>query len=161
MLPVTLCLLIWVMTKGGCILLFYYFYTLHFSVSFTLCKWYISQFKERESVHRETFYFNFFSCLFIYFERYSACEEEKGRDRGRDRESQAGTTLPAQSLMWSLNSPTVRLWPESKPRAGHLTNWATQVPRFLLQMVNYCHLPSASSWEHHKKENMKKKLDHV
>ena len=52
----------------------------------------------------------------------------RGRERGKDRESQAGSALSAQSLMWGLNSQTTRSWPEVKSRVGCLTDWITRCP---------------------------------
>ena len=62
--------------------------------------------------------------LKVYFER------DRDRDREIERESQAGSMLSVQSLTWSLNSLTRRLWPEPKSRVRCLTNWATQMPYF-------------------------------
>ena len=42
----------------------------------------------------------------IYFERENAYVG--GKERGRERETQADSTLSAQSLMWDSNSQTVR-----------------------------------------------------
>ena len=75
---------------------------------------------------------------FIYFERQRERERERereskqgrGTERGRERKNpkQAPHCLSAQSMMWGLNSRTVRSWPELKSRVGHLTNCANQVP---------------------------------
>ena len=67
--------------------------------------------------------------MFIYFERKIECEWGEA-ERGRGRESQAGSVLSAQSPTWGSNSWTVRSWPEPKSRVGHLTDWATQAPLF-------------------------------
>ena len=64
--------------------------------------------------------------LFILREREST--HTGGAEREGDRESQAGSTLSSQSLMWGSNSWTERSWPELKSRVGHLTDRATQVP---------------------------------
>ena len=64
--------------------------------------------------------------LFIFRERERMGEEQ----RKRKTESQAGSSLPAQSPMQGSNSQTMRLWPEPKSWARHLTNWATQVPHW-------------------------------
>ena len=56
-------------------------------------------------------------------------EREQGqteRERGGERECQAGPALSVRSPTWGLNSWTVRSWPEPKPTVGHLTDWATQ-----------------------------------
>ena len=51
--------------------------------------------------------------VFLFFKVYllilRGCSE-----RGRERESQAGSALTGQSLMWGLNSQTARSWPELK-----------------------------------------------
>ena len=52
-----------------------------------------------------------------------------GREREGERESQAGSALSIQSLIWGLIPGTVRSWPKPKSRVSHLTDWATQVPR--------------------------------
>ena len=66
---------------------------------------------------------------FIYFERERKRERAgKGQGGKREREAQAGSALSPQSPICGSNSRTVRSWPEPKPRVGHLTNWATQVP---------------------------------
>ena len=49
-----------------------------------------------------------------------------GAERGIERESQAGSTLPVQSPMWVLKSQIVRSWPEPKSRVRCLIDWATQ-----------------------------------
>ena len=66
----------------------------------------------------------------IYFEREK--EHEQGRGRGGERESQAGFTLLAQSLMWGSIPWTVGSWPEPKPRVRCLTNWAIHPPQIML-----------------------------
>ena len=53
------------------------------------------------------------------------------RERERERESQAGSTLPVNSPMWGLNSGTARSWPELKSRVWRLTYWATLAPVML------------------------------
>ena len=59
-------------------------------------------------VIRSVFFFNFKKCLFI-FEREAKCEQGRGRKRGRQNLKQAPSSeLLAQSLMWGLNSGTVR-----------------------------------------------------
>ena len=52
----------------------------------------------------------------------------RGAEGGKERESQAGSTLTAQSPTRGWNLWMVRSWPEPKPRVGRLTNWATQAP---------------------------------
>ena len=79
-------------------------------------------------------YFPFFNELFfkVYFETEREWEHAR-TSRGEveikgDRESQAGSVPSAQSLIQSLNSQTVRSWPDLKSRVGRSTKWATQVP---------------------------------
>ena len=48
----------------------------------------------------------FFLSLFILKER-ETCEQGRSRERRREREAQAGSSLPAQSLTWGSNSRTV------------------------------------------------------
>ena len=62
-------------------------------------------------------FFSFLS-LFIHFERE---KETAGVGEGQ-KESQAGSAPSAQSLMWGLNSQTMRPLPEPKPRVGRLTD---------------------------------------
>ena len=45
-------------------------------------------------------------------------EGERGREK--ERESQAGFALSAQSLTWGSISQTMRSWPEPKPRVRDL-----------------------------------------
>ena len=78
---------------------------------------------------------NFFFLMFIYFERQRAHEQGRAETE-KERESQAGSNLSAQSQMWGSIPWTVRLWPKLKSRARHLTNRATQV----LQFVNFLNL---------------------
>ena len=58
----------------------------------------------------------YFKCLFI-FER----ERERKAGREGDRESQAVSTLSAQSPTWGSISWTMRSWPEPKSRVRHFT----------------------------------------
>ena len=51
-----------------------------------------------------------------------------GAMRGKERESQAGSMLSAQSSMQGSIPRSVRSWPELKARVRHLTNWATHLP---------------------------------
>ena len=46
----------------------------------------------------------------------------------KERESQAGSTLPVQSPMWGSNQQVVRSRPEPRSRVGCSTDWATQAP---------------------------------
>ena len=66
-------------------------------------------------------YVHFFKSLFIYFENEGEHGEEGERKRG-ERESQAGSILSAQSLVWGSNSGTVRARPEPKSRVECLTD---------------------------------------
>ena len=47
--------------------------------------------------------------------------DAKGEREG-DTESQSGSALSTQSLMWGLIPQTVRSWPEPRSRVGRLTN---------------------------------------
>ena len=68
--------------------------------------------------------------IYLFWERDTAAY----RQRERKRESQAGSTLSAQSPMRGSNPRTVRSWVEVKLWVGCLTNWATWVP---LEIFNY------------------------
>ena len=52
--------------------------------------------------------------IFIYFEREGEQVEQGQREREKDRGSEVGSVLTAVSLMWGLNSGSVRSWPEPK-----------------------------------------------
>ena len=66
----------------------------------------------------------FWSLFFIYF--------------GGGRESQAGSALSAQSSMWCWVPETMRSYPDSRSRVGHLTDWATQEPlKYFEKWSNY------------------------
>ena len=58
-----------------------------------------------------------------------------GAEREEDRGSPAGSVLSVQSLMWGLNSWTMRSWPEPKSRVGRSTNWATQAPQSMIILI--------------------------
>ena len=63
--------------------------------------------------------------VYLFWER----QREPGRSRERGvTESQAGSTLSAQSPMSGSIPWSGRWWPELKPRVQRLTNWATQAP---------------------------------
>ena len=51
------------------------------------------------------------------------------RERGREREFQAGSALSAQSPVQGSISWTLRLWPEPNSRVRRLTRWDTQAPQ--------------------------------
>ena len=70
-----------------------------------------------------------FCFCFVFFlrERQRQCKWKRGSER--ERESQVGSALSAQSLMWGSHSWIVRSWPEPKPRVRCLTDWGTQVPQ--------------------------------
>ena len=70
-------------------------------------------------VHHKTSLDFYFLFCFIYFERQRRHEWGRGRERGRETESHAGSTLSAQSRIQGLNSRTVRSWPEPKSRVRH------------------------------------------
>ena len=60
-------------------------------------------------------------------------ERGSGRGAERERESQAGSTLSAQSLTLGSVPQTVRSWPKLKSRVLCFTDWATRPP--LLQLL--------------------------
>ena len=64
----------------------------------------------------------FKKCSFILRESVHACTRtwRGGAERER-RESQAGSVLPAQSLLQGSVSQTMRSWPELKSKVGRLT----------------------------------------
>ena len=68
---------------------------------------------------------NFFF-IYLFWEK----ERKRGRERGGKRESQAGSTLSAQSPTRGWNPWTMRSWPEPKSRVGCLANGATQEPQW-------------------------------
>ena len=75
--------------------------------------------------------FLYFLSLF-YFGGWWGRERE--REREGERESQAGSALSP----WSptrAHKPWDREWPEPKSGVGHLTDWATQAPRFFFSFV--------------------------
>ena len=65
-------------------------------------------------------YLTFFKLIYLFRDRAGGGAERERIPRG--------PALSAWSPMQGMNSPTVKSWPELKPRAGRLTNWATQVP---------------------------------
>ena len=71
----------------------------------------------------------FLSFYLFLTERKRERKKGRGRERGTERESQAGSALSAQSLMQDSNSPTLRSWPEPKPRGRCLANWVTWMPQ--------------------------------
>ena len=77
----------------------------------------------------------FIYLVFVFvLDRESVSREERprgGRERQRERESQAGSTLSAEPDV-GLHPTTLGSWPELKSRYGRSTNWATQVPPSLL-----------------------------
>ena len=79
-----------------------------------------------------------FSCFlkFFFFKFIYLFGGAGGRaERKGEKESQAGSTVPAQSLTQGSIPQTVRSWPEPKSRVRHLTDWATQAfPCFLLDL---------------------------
>ena len=70
--------------------------------------------------------------LFILSERARECQLGRDRESRKERESQAGSILPAQSLARGLIPRTWRSWHELKLRVGCLTDWVTDMPRVLL-----------------------------
>ena len=70
-----------------------------------------------------------FLIIYLFLRERTCCVHRWVREGQREGEtdSQAGSTLPAQSPTWGSNSQTVRSWPEPKSRVGRLTDGATQV----------------------------------
>ena len=60
--------------------------------------------------------------IYLFWERQREQEQGSGRERGGERESQAGSMLAVQSLMQGSIPQTVRSWPEWKLRVGHLSD---------------------------------------
>ena len=56
--------------------------------------------------------------MFILFIFERECVSREGAERERERESEAGSVLSAQSLIWGWNSQTVEImtWDEIKSR---------------------------------------------
>ena len=83
-------------------------------------------------------FFGLFFCGFYSFKFYLFILRETeraswgGAERQGERESQAGSVLSAHSLTRGSKSRTMRSWPELEPRAGCLTDWATQAPPFVV-----------------------------
>ena len=71
---------------------------------------------------------HFFFFKFTYLFRERMCTWAGKEQIERERESQAGTMLSAQSPTWGSNPQTKRSWPEPKPRVRGWTNWDTEVP---------------------------------
>ena len=64
--------------------------------------------------------------IYLFWERESTQAREGLRER--KKESQAGSTLSAQSPTQGSISRSVRSWPELQSRVRSLTDWATQAP---------------------------------
>ena len=81
-----------------------------------------------------------FSLMFIYlfWEREPVIVWAGEGQKDRERESQEGSTLSAQSPKQGSNSQTMRQWPQPKSRVRHLTNWATHVPLFISSWPHFC-----------------------
>ena len=71
----------------------------------------------------------------VYFEREIECW--RNRERGRERESQAGSTPSVQSSMRGSSTWTVRSWPEPKLRVRGLSDWATRASLALHFIVSF------------------------
>ena len=67
-------------------------------------------------------------CFFKFILRDIGHMWAKEGQRERERESQAGSVLPAQSLTWGQILQIMRSWPEPKSTVGCLTDWATWAP---------------------------------
>ena len=77
---------------------------------------------------------HFFLSLFI-LRRMSLSWGEAEKEE--ERESQAGSTLSAQSTTWGSVPWTVRSWPEQKSGVGCLAYWAPQAPHSCFFWWNY------------------------
>ena len=83
--------------------------------------------------------FSFFKCIFLVLKEREH-EQGRGREKRRERKSQAGSALSAQSPTRGSNSWTMRLGPETKSRVRRLTDWATQAPHInWFQFESTCH----------------------
>ena len=76
------------------------------------------------------FPFYFFK-VYLFTLRVTGRMQAGEEQRDRERESQAGSTLSAQSPHGSITG-TMRSWPALKSRVGCLSDWAIQVPLFSL-----------------------------
>ena len=66
--------------------------------------------------------------FFVYLFILRETETVRVGEEQREKESQAGSALPAQSPTWGSIPWTGRPRPEPKPRVDLLTDWTTQVP---------------------------------
>ena len=96
-------------------------------------------------IQQITFCFFYFlkNLMLVYFwerererERERGGEQAGGEQRERETESLSSSILSAQSLKQGSNPWTLRSWPELKPRVRCLTEWAAQLPLFLLIFFN-------------------------
>ena len=78
----------------------------------------------------------FFFFIFFYFWESTAGEGQRERERG----SEVGSARTAVSLIWGLNSETVRRWPEPKSDAQ-----STEPPRCPQKTYSVSH-PSSPLW---------------
>ena len=93
------------------------------------------------------FSFKFLLLLFSHFWRERESNQGRGREREGERESQAGSTLSAQSPMRGPNSRTVRSWPEPKSTVRRSTDWAPPgVPSFHWFKPCFGHLIAGAAW---------------
>ena len=74
--------------------------------------------------------FIFFLSLFLSLRGWGA-----ERERGRERESQAGSGVSAQSLVRGSIPWTLRSWAEQESRVGRLTTWAPQAPLNIMFII--------------------------
>ena len=84
--------------------------------------------------------------MFIYFwERQTECEQERGREREGDTESEADSRLWAVStepdVGLRLMNREIMTWAEF----SHLTDWATQVPLESLLFILSLGLPALNT----------------
>ena len=93
-----------------------YFYFIPFSLAST-CVVDTIILKSQNTIRSLYETFLFFLSLFIYFERDRESAGRRQAEREWDREAKAGSVLTAVSLMWFLNSRTMRSYPDPKSDA--------------------------------------------
>ena len=82
--------------------------------------------------------FSFMGCFVFIFNMFILeikRERVHGEEKGRGRESQAGRPCAG------LNLTSLRLWPGPKPRDGCSTDWATQVPVWVVFLMSCLRSP--------------------
>ena len=68
----------------------------------------------------------FFVFVFVFVFWECVCAHMCKWERGRERDSKAGSALSAWSPSWCPNPWTTSSWREPKSSVGRLTDWATQ-----------------------------------